>query len=185
MTHIMLDLETLGTKPGCVIASVGACAFDMDGVEPNGYRSFYNKVDIRSSLSRMLTIDAGTVAWWMAQSAEAREIFNSSECLSLEQTLYDFVDWCSLANEPEKVPNDRGPILQEAYDRWGNHHGDFIPRYHGTPWKFYNVRDTRTLYALAEVSPDRVKGTHHNALDDAKAQALAVIEGYKKLGKTL
>lgn len=28
MTHIMLDLETWGTKPGCDIRSIGACMFD-------------------------------------------------------------------------------------------------------------------------------------------------------------
>lgn len=28
MIHIMLDLETWGTRPGCDIRSIGACVFD-------------------------------------------------------------------------------------------------------------------------------------------------------------
>lgn len=33
---IMIDIETLGTRPGCVISSIGACVFDRHGtfIEP-------------------------------------------------------------------------------------------------------------------------------------------------------
>jgi hypothetical protein len=44
------------------------------------------------------------------------------------------------------------------------------------PWKFWNVRCTRTCYYLAQFDPKTLprSGTHHNALDDATYQALCV-----------
>lgn len=196
--HVMLDLETLGTKPGCAIVSIGACVFDMDGVHNDAEylrRPFYQAVDIASPLSRTLSIDPSTLSWWNVQSEEARKVFTGDK-ISLEQALYDFTDWLYLMNKPEMLPAERDeiyvwchgatfdvPILNEAYDRWAV--GGYTPRVHGGPIKFWNVRDTRTLYALTTINPNRTKGTHHNALDDAIAQAKAVIAGYKALGKTL
>jgi len=46
-------------------------------------------------------------------------------------------------------------------------------------WKFWEVRDTRTLFDLANVSV-RIEGKH-NALTDAVAQSRAVQQAYKKL----
>ena len=46
-------------------------------------------------------------------------------------------------------------------------------------WKFWEVRDTRTLFDLADVSV-RIEGKH-NALTDAVAQAKAVQQSYAKL----
>ena len=37
MKDIMLDLETLGTGPGCAIVSIGAVAFDEFGVAEIGF----------------------------------------------------------------------------------------------------------------------------------------------------
>ena len=50
------------------------------------------------------------------------------------------------------------------------------------PWNYYNYRDTRTLYELANVSPDRSQGAAHHALDDVINQAKAVCRAYKKVG---
>jgi DNA polymerase III epsilon subunit-like protein len=161
MTHIMVDLETLGTKPGCAIASVGACKFTLDGVSD----TFYRIVNVGAGANQHPTwpaLDARTVEWWMGQPDEARKIFtDTSARRHIVEVLHDFKEWCG---------SDRvllwghgaafdGPILEAAYDAlWpGN-----------CPWKFYDLRDTRTLYALADVAPDRTAGTHHNALDDAK-----------------
>lgn len=51
--HIMLDLETWGTRPGCDIRSIGACVFDPhcgyvaipSGDENNDAKSFYVATD--------------------------------------------------------------------------------------------------------------------------------------------
>jgi len=48
-------------------------------------------------------------------------------------------------------------------------------------WKFWEVRDTRTLFDLAKVDV-RIEGKH-NALTDAVAQAQAVQQAYSILLK--
>lgn len=179
MKHIMLDLETLGTKPGCAIVSVGACEFDLTGIKSE----FYNTVDQRWHPAGA-SIEAGTVAWWTEQSAEARSVFFLGPRVHYNSVLYNFGQF-ALKNVPLQQVEPvflwghgaafDAPIL-EAYYRMADL--DM-----GIP--FYNWRDTRTLYALAGVKPIREGGTHHNALDDAKAQALAVIEACKKLNVEL
>jgi exodeoxyribonuclease VIII len=55
------------------------------------------------------------------------------------------------------------------------------------PWHYLNVRDMRTIIEAAESLvgfdkrsiPDQ--GTHHNALDDAKWQALAISGAWRAL----
>jgi hypothetical protein len=52
------------------------------------------------------------------------------------------------------------------------------------PWPFYTVRDTRTLFEIANVSlKDKKYGTKttHKAVEDAEHQALVVQGAYKKL----
>ncbi len=50
------------------------------------------------------------------------------------------------------------------------------------PWKFWDVRCTRTAYDMGGFSPFSVKrvGTYHNALDDAKHQVTCVQRAYAK-----
>jgi hypothetical protein len=177
----MLDLETLGTKPGCAIVSIGACVFDMDGVHDR----FYRPINVTKKFGlRPLALDAGTVVWWMGQSAEARAVFADPARISTYDAIVDFKNWW-IMQAPLNLHDGEflwchgatfdAPILEAVYNAI-----DDVP-----PFKFYNVRDTRTLYALAAVSPDRAKGTHHNALDDAVAQAEAVIKSCQELGRTL
>jgi hypothetical protein len=53
------------------------------------------------------------------------------------------------------------------------------------PWPFYTVRDTRTLYELANVKlKDGGYKTTHKAVEDAERQAIKVQEAYRKLGLT-
>ena len=66
--NVMLDLETLGTKPGCAILSIGMVAFTWDAVQ--NY-TLYNEIYTRSCLDAGLTIDPETEKWWRAREPEA------------------------------------------------------------------------------------------------------------------
>lgn len=168
----MIDLETLGTTPGCAIVSIGACSFDMEGIK----EKFYQAVDISRLPSG--TIDAGTVKWWLQQSDAARAVFTDQEATTLAIALERFAEFWDRNGGIFLWGHGAAfdaPILDAACNRAGVR----------SLAKFWNYRDTRTLYALADVSPAREAGTHHNALDDAVAQAVAVIESYKALGKSL
>lgn len=174
MTHCMLDLETWGTRPGCSIRSIGAVAFDPKGTGLG--TELYVNVDPASCVSAGLTIDPGTAEWWEGQSPEARAHLHGGR-VALSTATYLFNQFwesdCLVYIWGHGASFDP-PILEAT----------FRAVYKSVPWKFWDIRDTRTLFDLAGVSLKDLPraGTHHNALDDAKHQALAVQAAYKKLG---
>lgn len=164
---IMIDIETLGTKSTSAIVSIGAVEFNSDGI----VRMFYQRVDIDDCLKHGLTVDGPTVEWWMCQGDAARAVFDDpgiplDAALVLLAQEFDWGDkkvWCNGLNFDL-------PILDNAYAACGFR----------SPWAYYNGRDYRTLvkevYSAGEVSKARVEpAVAHNALEDAKAQALTLI----------
>src|ERR1700721_3055421 len=92
MNHVMADIETLGTRPGSVILSIGAVAFDhRQGLGPE----FHVKINQQSSERAGLTVDKGTLAWWMRQSPEARALLDETRNggVDLENALNQFTDY--------------------------------------------------------------------------------------------
>ena len=91
--HIMLDIETLGTTPGCVIASIGACTFAPESGEV-ARQTFYDLIDIGDAVGAGLTIEYGTVLWWLRQSDEARaEITRQDARSPLKEALDNLSAW--------------------------------------------------------------------------------------------
>jgi hypothetical protein len=50
------------------------------------------------------------------------------------------------------------------------------------PWKFWNVRDARTVYSLTPTIENRTNG--HIALDDCRNQILMLQDSFQLLGVT-
>lgn len=174
MTHIMLDTETLGTTPGSVILSVGACSFDPKNPD-RPMNKFYRNIDADSSKALNMTTDPSTMAWWREQSAEAKAAL-LVDPQPLDKVLWDFSAWFEQEGGEEIWSHGSvfdQPIMEEAYRLVGML----------APWNFRNCRDTRTLYAVLDFDYSIVprEGTHHNALDDAVYQALCVTAAYSHL----
>lgn len=169
MRHVMLDLETMGTSPGSAIMSIGAVEFD---VKKGLGKEFYSVVSLQSCLDVGLRIDASTLMWWLQQSDEARQAL-SDQPAQLAQALMSFVEYLDVNCKvwAHGAAFD-GPILTAAYKACGI----------TEPYSYRNLRDTRTIYDLAGIRPSNSVGTYHNALDDAKTQALDVIKAFKALG---
>jgi DNA polymerase III epsilon subunit-like protein len=74
-SDVMVDLETLGTVAGCVVLSIGAVGFDMDGLDETGFHLTVNR---ESCEEAMLFVDPDTEAWWGRQSPVAQEILARS-----------------------------------------------------------------------------------------------------------
>ena len=170
MSEVMVDLETLGNGSNAVIISIGAVAFDPASGQISS--EFYMVVDPQSCVDVGLKMDVSTVMWWMNQSDEARSAFKKAG-VPLEVALQEFKAWypqsASLWGNGATFDN---VILSNAYTLAG------INR----PWHFTKDRCYRTLKALRpDVKQDRV-GTHHNALDDAKFQALHACKLLRALG---
>lgn len=161
MNHVMLDLETFGTKPGSVLRSIGAVVFSLDGqMGP----TFYSNIDEKSCLDAGLTKDPGTVKWWSQQSAEAQAALLVNPW-PLGNVVADFHNWyrASGARAVWAQGANFDPALWEAAA---------LAIKSPVPWKFYEVRDTRTAYDIGKLNFNAEKraGTYHNALDDAKHQ---------------
>lgn len=168
-TQCMLDLETLGTLPGSCIPTIGACVFNprtgLIGEE------HYQRVDIGSMLCAGFTVNPDTLAWWHKQSEKARRAaMVDGDCVHILDALEGFSNWLFRVT---------GQDL-ENLNVWGNGSDfdnalmakayDMVSRVQ--PWHFWNNRCYRTVKAMYPgIKIERGKGTHHNALDDAKAQA--------------
>lgn len=166
---VMVDIESLGTRNGDVILSIGAVAFDY---EQGILSSFYEVIDIDSCLGHGLKIETNTMRWWMDQSDAAREVFRVNGA-PLEIVLDDFRTWVpdnTTAFWANGVMFDFG-MLEYAYKLVGK----------PTPWYFHQVRDSRTMVRPPVLSAELLKTlrvdppTAHNALDDARAQAETLI----------
>lgn len=170
LVDAMIDIESLGTTPGSAILSIGAVMFGLAGLG----ETFYAPVLLQSCTAVGLTIDPNTIAWWMQQSDATRAAAFRDDAEALAVVLYRFTTW--FAEVGAERPWCHGatfdvPLLEAAYKACG-----MVP-----PWKFWNVRDTRTLYDLGGVKVDRSQGIHHNALDDARAQAEAAVAALWRL----
>ena len=133
----MIDLEGLATGPDTTILTIAAQAFDPFG---SGYydRHYYARVTLESQENRV--IDDGTIAWWATQPAHAREeAFGEQDRIPLDQALDQLAKliWHSQLIWSQGPTYDMN-ILEHAYKSYGK----------SLPWKYYQVRDSRTVFSL-------------------------------------
>lgn len=162
---IMIDIESLGTVPGCAILSIGAVAFDLRDctIGPE----FSETIHLATSVRAGLTIDPATVLWWFNQSGEAQTAAIKM-AQPLDEVLERFTEFCrNCAGFPEKLrPWGNGasfdaPLVEAAYRAVGK----------SAPWKFWNQRCYRTVKAMYPQVPEAERiGTHHEAHADALHQ---------------
>ncbi|HXJ00952.1 MAG TPA: 3'-5' exonuclease [Micropepsaceae bacterium] len=171
--HVMLDLETWGTRPGSALRSIGVVQFHLNSSVLGG--TFYRNIEKESCLLAGLTVDAETVSWWQRQSPEAI---------------------ASLEKDPRPLPE-----IVSAFHDWFRTVGGKYIWCHGAnfdeplwsavcralarpvPWKYWDTRCTRTLFAMADFDMRSVprEGVAHDALADAIHQARCVQMAVGKL----
>lgn len=169
--HVMVDLETLGLKPGCPIVSIGAVCFINAPINKN--TNFYITILPKSRANIMDRPDESTLKWWEEQSVEARaEVFDnpiSVDILDALPKFKQFLQQLQVYSEDEIVIWGNGasfdePILAEAFKRAGI----------ALQWSFRNSMCFRTLKELAKmygIELPEFEGVKHNALADAVYQA--------------
>ena len=104
--------------------------------------------------------------------AEAQAAFTASPAQHIVDALAAFSAWFAACDGEQIYGHGANfdPVLLEAvYEAVGL----------DAPWKFWNVRCCRTILSMANRRPQRGGGTHHNALDDAIAQAKAVAAAFR------
>jgi hypothetical protein len=171
---VMLDLETLSTRPESVILTIGAVKFDPFSDFVDVERGLYYRVDVDEQLALDRHVLESTVEWWGNQDAEVREeALGNSDRVSLEDMtrgLNRFLVgveniWC------------QGPafdivILENLYRQLTK----------PTPWQFWQISDSRTLFKAHGDPRDKNRAAAHNALMDCYYQAIAVQEIYRAVG---
>lgn len=155
VTRVMLDLETLSTRPNAAFVQIGAVA--------TGGSSFKADVDFNSAIKLGLHVDGETLTWWLQQSQEARDSITRQPREPISAAISKFFAWYKMTGAKEIWSNGASfdIVIMESAAR---------AAVQEAPWKFWEHRCIRTLGATF---PDvqRVKPTvAHDALEDAKAQ---------------
>lgn len=175
--HIMVDLETMGTGPNAAIMSIGAVVFDPHYFTPSG-NVYYQNIDLSTCMKAGLTVDASTIEFWMKAPAAAMNALWDGRW-DITKALKDFAGWVqNFSSKDFRIwahgSNFDIVVLESAYRACGL----------TQPWAYNAMRDDRTLFELAGVDlKDFNQGCLHNALDDARNQAMAVQESYRRLKK--
>ena len=121
-----------------------------------------------------LHVDPNTAQWWSRQSQQARDGLLLDQ-LTLTEVALKFDAWWK-NNRAVFVWSQGGnfdePLWSAAMHAIGRR----------PPWKYVDARCTRTAYDMAKFNSFLVKrsGTYHNALDDARHQAVCVQRAYAK-----
>jgi DNA polymerase III alpha subunit (gram-positive type) len=178
--EVMLDIETLSTRCHATIIAIGAIKFNrydaIDHYENIDKKDvFYAKIDIDSCKNVDMHIDEKTVDWWNKQDEKiVSEIFSEPR-EELKKVLLQFRKWFGNSQQiwSHGATFDM-PILSEAYARNGLE----------CPWKFWNARDTRTLFDISGVDirvfpQERL----HDPVYDCWRQVCAVKKSFQKLGE--
>jgi exodeoxyribonuclease VIII len=169
----MVDLETLDVKSTATVLTLGAVRFDPYSTAP--MKELYLRVDIDSQDKLGCTVDDNTLKWWNQQDTSImEEAFNPVDRIPIHEVINQFhaLAWNCDAFWSHGATFDL-MILQNIYDRLGRTY----------PWNFWQMRDTRTLFDIGH-DPEMPQGSKHNALEDAKRQAVGVRNVYRKLGYT-
>lgn len=169
--NVMLDLETLGVKPGARILSIGAVLFGLS--DPRAIRYEFERTISLVGQERMDTPDPETLDWWSKKDEEVKAIACGGTS-DLTAVLTDFNAWLKLMAEGDagvkiniwgKGATFDEPIIAEA-----------MRRYLVTPvWNYKGAMCYRTLEELGKklglVLPPLPEGQKHIAINDARHQA--------------
>lgn len=165
-TRFMIDIETMGTRPGCAVTAVGILWFDPLSDEPVRGAEF--AVDDPTGAE-----DPSTVEWWaQPERAEAKAYLEALEVVPAHRVTARIVSY--MASKPlvgsrtewwAKSPNFDMSILESLAERTNTR----------VPWKFWELRDVRTAYGMVgadfpwrNFTPD---APLHSPLADCQLQA--------------
>jgi hypothetical protein len=157
MADVMIDIEGLSTGPDATILTIAAVEFDPLRRDCLG-RQYYVRVDMESQSTRH--IDQDTLNWWASQPAVIKDdAFSEQDRVPLQTALEGLTRmvWHSRRVWAQGPTYDMN-ILEHAYKSLNM----------ALPWKFYSVRDSRTLFSLVP-NLERYPASH-NALEDCCCQ---------------
>lgn len=171
---VMIDLETTDILPTSAILTIGAIRFNLFGnsSEADDFEELYIKVDLKSCLDIGMTMSANTMKWWSRQQPHIiKEAFEGNSRVHIENAMMSLEKFCFNADRIWGHGSVFDIIICEnAYRMLG------MP----IPWKYVNIRDTRTIFDIG-IDPNMPQTSSHHSLADAWKQAVGVQNVYKVL----
>lgn len=161
--NLMVDFETLDSKPHAIILSVGIVLFNDKDILRQGYSEF----KLQRQIDRGRTVSKSTKVWWLKTNPKEYKRLTAEEGIELT----DWVDRTSkkLWEKPPRAVWSRGSfdylILQNLF-------GEKL-------FPYYRHRDVRTLDEFGI----KMKKNNHNALSDCLGQIEYVREVFSQLKK--
>lgn len=156
----------MSTQSNAAIVSIGAVKYDETGI----HDEFHVAISLADCLKYGLHKSDDTVKWWKSQPLEVVQAW-AVNGQPLKESLEKFLAW--LGPDYAKYEyycwglNFDAPILDNALSVVG----------YQVPWKYWNLRCARTIHAVLSTGfIEKRDGHYHNALDDAKTQALEMIK---------
>lgn len=170
---MMIDLETLSTQRDARVLQAGWCIYDYSA--PDFSFPVLGEMNVDSDSCVGGHVSDSTVKWWLQGIEQARESV-AREGLSIALVLADLFHQYRQYKCTE-VWSNGATFDIVIVEHWAEVCGMRVP------WKFYDHRDTRTLWKIAEqLGWERKRGeTAHTAKADALAQSIQVYEAMKFL----
>lgn len=178
--HYMLDIETLGTKPGCVVLEYALRHF-LNEDEDSGVYSVVSgaithvRIDIDAQVKAGAVIDFDTLKWWLnTDPLRLQNVVNEDDVQTptfAANWLQDSFYWQSITIWA-RDPDFDCAIMEDFYSRFGKP-GKRI-------WHFANKRSHRTIIDLAGIKHIPALDAH-SAVADVDAQIESAIKALRIL----
>lgn len=180
--HLVIDIETLGRRPGCEIRSIGAAlvSWGTDLMPPyyTGHAMVYGRSFYRLTTDSTLYQgyhDQPTIDFWASKKVSPRarrHMFTTANRIPIDTALAHLSVHIAALRRPGRdlLIWANGPqfdisILEYAYRETAQ----------PIPWQYWEVRDIRTALSLHPCALRRRTTKHHAQLDaehDAKRLAM-------------
>lgn len=183
--HLMIDLETLGTNPDCVVTQIGYALFDTrpkfrDAIQQSLTNGVINSgcifVDPSEQIKRGRSITWDTFKWWLKCNDEARALMASDRAansvMGALMAVTDLLtDWSLIEGVWGHGIGFDIAVMESLFRMWDMQ----------IPWHFRAARDTRTIFALVPGMVWKKATVAHSAEADAIVQAQNIQEAYSLL----
>lgn len=177
MKEVIIDIETLSTATNASVATIGIIIFNrnekqisLDELKKEN-RAFYFRI-LKSSCDELnLDISKETLTWWKKQPKDSYyEVFEHPDRISIKDALEKINKLCYGTKTFWSQGHFDYPILSEIYKLFKLE----------TPWKFWQIRDSRTLFDVCNIDIKSINTTgYHNALNDCYRQYVGTLESIK------
>lgn len=176
-THVMLDIETLGTDSKSLVLSISAVEFTLGG--ETGRKFEMALPVLEQLLHHEVVVDMSTICWWKTQNEEAkREIKRLKPAKTVVQALIAFNMFLEQFGKNVSIWGNGATfdntIVRNLYKSFNV---DFIV-------PFWCDKDVRTIVSLIDYETvnkraGKFNGIKHRGIDDCLHQVKLVAEGLK------